>query len=262
MTAIETLLAALSGGVVGIVLGLVGGGGSILAVPLLVYLVGVTNPHVAIGTSALSVAASATSALIGHARAGTVKWRCALMFAAAGSIGAIGGSSLGKAIDGQRLLFLFAIVMIVVGIMMLSDRGDPGNPDVVCTRTNAPKVVGFGLGSGAFSGFFGIGGGFLIVPGLVAATGMPMLNAIGSSLVAVAMFGLTTAVSYAVSGLIDWPLAAVFISGGIIGSLIGGAASRLLAKKTAVLKTVFAVLIFFVAAYMLWQSGRTFWEGL
>ena len=262
MTAIEALLAALSGGLVGIVLGLVGGGGSILAVPLLVYLVGVTNPHVAIGTSALSVAASAASALIGHARAGTVKWRCALMFAAAGSIGAIGGSSLGKAIDGQRLLFLFAVVMIVVGLTMLRDRGDAGNPDVVCTRTNAPKVVGFGLGSGAFSGFFGIGGGFLIVPGLVAATGMPMLNAIGSSLVAVTMFGLTTAVSYAVSGLIDWPLAAVFVGGGIVGSVVGGAASRLLAQKTAALKTVFAVVIFVVAAYMLWQSGRTFWEGL
>ncbi len=262
MTAIEALFAALSGGMVGIVLGLVGGGGSILAVPLLVYLVGVTNPHVAIGTSALSVAASAAAALIGHARAGTVKWRCALMFAGAGSVGAIGGSSLGKAIDGQRLLFLFAIVMIVVGFTMLRNRGDPGNPDVVCTRTNAPKVVGFGLGSGAFSGFFGIGGGFLIVPGLVAATGMPMLNAIGSSLVAVTMFGLTTAVSYAVSGLIDWPLAAVFVGGGIIGSLIGGAASRLLAQNTATLKTVFAVVIFVVAAYMLWQSGRTFWEGL
>ena len=262
MTAIEALLAALSGGLVGIVLGLVGGGGSILAVPLLVYLVGVTNPHVAIGTSALSVAASAASALIGHARAGTVKWRCALMFAAAGSIGAIGGSSLGKAIDGQRLLFLFAVVMIVVGLTMLRDRGDAGNPDVVCTRTNAPKVVGFGLGSGVFSGFFGIGGGFLIVPGLVAATGMPMLNAIGSSLVAVTMFGLTTAVSYAVSGLIDWPLAAVFVGGGIVGSVVGGAASRLLAQKTAALKTVFAVVIFVVAAYMLWQSGRTFWEGL
>ena len=262
MTAIEALLAALSGGLVGIVLGLVGGGGSILAVPLLVYLVGVTNPHVAIGTSALSVAASAASALIGHARAGTVKWRCALMFAAAGSIGAIGGSSLGKAIDGQRLLFLFAVVMIVVGLTMLRDRGDAGNPDVVCTRTNAPKVVGFGLGSGAFSGFFGIGGGFLIVPGLVAATGMPMLNAIGSSLVAVTMFGLTTAVSYAVSGLIDWPMAAVFVGGGIVGSVVGGAASRLLAQKTAALKTVFAVVIFVVAAYMLWQSGRTFWEGL
>ena len=262
MTAIEVLFAALSGGLVGIVLGLVGGGGSILAVPLLVYLVGVTNPHVAIGTSALSVAASAASALIGHARAGTVKWRCALMFAVAGSIGAIGGSSLGKSIDGQRLLFLFAIVMIDVGITMLRDRGDPGNPDAVCTRTNAPKVIGFGTVSGAFSGFFGIGGGFLIVPGLVAATGMPMLNAIGSSLVAVTLFGLTTAASYAASGLIDWPLAAVFVGGGIVGSFIGGATSRLLAKNTATLKTVFAVLIFCVAAYMLWQSGQAFWEGL
>ncbi len=260
MTLIEALLAAASGGIVGIVLGLIGGGGSILAVPLLVYLVGVTNPHVAIGTSALSVAASAASALIGHARAGTVKWRCALMFAAAGSVGAVGGSTVGKAIDGQRLLFLFAIVLIVVGMTMFRGRSDPGNPDVVCTRTNAPKVVGFGLGSGAFSGFFGIGGGFLIVPGLVASTGMPMLNAISSSLVAVTAFGLTTAASYAISGLIDWPLAAVFIAGGIVGSFVGGLVSRQLAKKTAVLKTMFAGLIFFVAAYMLWQSGRTFWE--
>ena len=262
MTAIEAMLAALSGGVVGIVLRLVGGGGSILAVPLLVYLVGMTNPHIAIGTSALVVAASASSALIGHARAGTVKWRCALMFAAAGSIGAIGGSSLGKAIDGERLLFLFAIVMIVVGVTMLRDRGDPGNPDVICTRTNAPKVIGFGAGSGAFSGFFGIGGGFLIVPGLIAATGMPMPNAIGSSLVAVTLFGLTTAASYAFSGLIDWPLAAVVVGGGIVGSFVGGATSRLLAKDTAMLKTVFAILIFCVATYMLWQSSQIFWQGL
>ena len=167
-----------------------------------------TNSHVAIGTSALSIAASAAAALISHARARTVKWRCALIFAAAGSVSAFDGSTLGKAIDGQRLLFLFAIVMIVVGLTMLRGRGDPGNPDAVCTRTNAPKVVGFGLGSGPFSGFFGIGGGFLIAPGLVAATGMPMVNAIGSSLVAVTAFGLTTATSYAISGLIDWLLAA------------------------------------------------------
>ena len=92
----------------------------------------------------------------------------------------------------------------------------------------------------------------------VAATGMPMLNAIGSSLVAVTMLGLTTAVSYAVSGLIDWPLAAAFVGGGIIGSLIGGADSRRLAQKTATLKTVFAVLIFCVAAYMLWESSPFF----
>ena len=214
-----------------------------------------TNSHVAIATSALSIAASAAAALISRARARNVKWRCALIFAAAGSVSAFDGSTLGKAIDGQRLLFLFAIVMIVVGLTMLRGRGDPGNPDAVCTRTNAPKVVGFGLGSGPFSGFFGIGGGFLIAPGLVAATGMPMVNAIGSSLVAVTAFGLTTATSYAISGLIDWLLAAVFVGGGIVGSFIGGAISRLLAAGTAALKTANTVLIFFVAAYMLRQCG-------
>jgi uncharacterized protein len=255
---IQYLLAALSGGLVAFSLGLVGGGGSILAVPLMLYLVGVTNPHMAIGTSALSVAASAAAALVRHARAGNVKWQCALMFAAAGAVGAYGGSSVGKAFDGQRLLFLFALIMVVVGGTMLRDRHVVGNPDVVCHRENAPKVLGFGLGSGAFSGFFGIGGGFLIVPGLIASTGMPMLNAIGSSLVAVTAFGLTTALNYAASGLIDWTLAGLFIGGGIAGSFAGATAAKRLSAKAGLLKTVFAVLIFIVAAYMLWQSARTF----
>lgn len=255
---IQYLLAALSGGLVAFSLGLVGGGGSILAVPLMLYLVGVTNPHMAIGTSALSVAASAAAALVSHARAGNVKWRCALMFAAAGVVGAFGGSTVGKAFDGQKLLFLFALVMVVVGIVMLRGRGDVGNPGAVCHRENAPEVLGYGMGSGAFAGFFGIGGGFLIVPGLVASTGMPMLSAIGSSLVAVTAFGLTTALNYAASGLIDWPLAALFIGSGIIGSLAGAAAAKRLSAKTGQLKTVFAVLIFIVAAYMLWKSAQAF----
>jgi uncharacterized protein len=196
----QYVLAALSGGLVAFSLGLIGGGGSILAVPLMIYLVGVTNPHVAIGTSALSVAASAATALVSHARAKTVKWRCALMFASASVVGAFAGSTLGKAVDGHKLLALFAIVMVVVGVLMLRGRGDVGNPGAACNRENAPKVLGFGLGSGAFSGFFGIGGGFLIVPGLVASTGMPILSAIGTSLVAVTAFGPTTALNYAASG--------------------------------------------------------------
>jgi uncharacterized protein len=255
---VQYLLAAMSGGLVAFTLGLVGGGGSILAVPLMLYLVGVTNPHMAIGTSALSVAASAAAALVSHARAGNVKWRCALMFAAAGVVGAYGGSTFGKAFDGQKLLFLFALVMVAVGGAMLRGRRDIGNPDVVCRRENAPKVLGFGLGSGTFSGFFGIGGGFLIVPGLVASTGMPMLNAVGSSLVAVTAFGLTTALNYAVSGLIDWTLAGLFNGGGIVGSFAGAAAAKRLSGKAGLLKTVFAVLIFIVAVYMLWQSARAF----
>ena len=252
---IQYLLGAGSGVLVGFVLALVGGGGSILAVPLMVYLVGVPSPHVAIGTSALAVAVNAMTGLLNHVRQGHVKWRCALLFAATGIAGAFAGSSAGKAFDGQKLLFLFAIVMVVVGALMLRNRRREGDPSVVLGRENAPKLVGYGVGTGLFSGFFGIGGGFLIVPGLVAATGMPMINAVGSSLVAVSAFGLTTAANYAFSGLVDWGLAAAFIAGGIAGGLLGARLAKRLSGTRGRLTTIFAALIFVVAAYMLWQSA-------
>ena len=253
LTNLQMVLGALSGSLVGFSLGLVGGGGSILAVPLMVYLVGIKNPHVAIGTSALAVAANAAIGLINHARQGNVVWRCGLMYAAAGIAGAFVGSTAGKAFDGQRLLFLFAIVMIIVGILMLRRRGDVAVTGADCDRTNAPKVLTFGLGTGLFSGFFGIGGGFLIVPGLVASTGMTMGNAVGTSLMAVTSFGLATALNYAGSGLIDWTLAALFVGGGIVGSLAGTRAAKRLSAGGH-LTSVFAALIFLVAAYMLWKS--------
>jgi uncharacterized membrane protein YfcA len=252
----QYLLGAFSGALVGFVLGLVGGGGSILAVPLMVYLVGVRSPHVAIGTSALAVAANAALGLVTHARNGNVKWRCALVFAFAGVAGAAVGSTLGKSLDGQKLLFLFALVMIVVGVLMLRRRGRTGNPEVRLGRENAAKLVTYGMGTGLFSGFFGIGGGFLIVPGLIAATGMPMLYAVGSSLVAVTAFGLTTAANYALSGLIDWSLALIFVAGGFMGSFLGSRAAKRL-SGAGHLGTVFACLIFVVAAYMLWKSGSS-----
>lgn len=254
---IQYVLGGFSGALVGFVLGLVGGGGSILAVPLMVYLVGVRSPHMAIGTSALAVAANAALGLTNHARHGNVKWRCALVFASSGIAGAAIGSTMGKAFDGQKLLFLFALVMIVVGILMLRRRGHLGDSTVRLGRENAGKLVGYGLGAGLFSGFFGIGGGFLIVPGLIAATGMPMLNAVGSSLVAVTTFGLTTAANYALSGLVDWWLALVFVAGGLLGSLLGTRAAKRL-SGAGHLTTVFATLIFVVAAYMLWMSAGAF----
>lgn len=251
---VQYVLGVLSGSLVGFSLGLVGGGGSILAVPLMVYVVGVSSPHVAIGTSALAVAANAASGLISHARAHTVKWRCGAMYAAAGVLGALGGSTIGKAFDGQKLLFLFAIVMMLVGVLMLRGRKAQGVPGAQCNRENAPKVLGFGLGTGVFSGFFGIGGGFLIVPGLVASTRMPVINAVGTSLVAVTAFGLTTALNYAFSGMVNWALAGVFIAGGIAGGFAGTVAAKRLSGKGQ-LTTVFAGLIFVVAAYMLWKSA-------
>ena len=255
---VQYLLGAGSGALVGFTLALVGGGGSILAVPLMVYLVGVPSPHVAIGTSALAVAANALTGLLNHVRQGNVKWRCALVFAAAGVAGAFAGSTAGKAFDGQKLLFLFAIVMVAVGVLMVRDRHRAGNPAVSLGRENAPRLVGYGAGAGLFSGFFGIGGGFLIVPGLVAATGMPMINAVGSSLVAVSAFGLTTAANYAVSGLVDWALAAAFIVGGVAGAIAGARLARQLSGRHGRLTILFAGLIFIVAAYMLWQSVAAF----
>ena len=133
---------------------------------------------------------------------------------------------LGKAFDGQRLLFLFAIVMIMVGVLMLRRREVGGIDQPQLDAATAGKLGGFGLASGLFSGFFGIGGGFLIVPGLVAATSMRMINAVGTSLIAVTAFGLATALNYAVSGLVDWPLAALFIAGGLLGSFAGTRAAE------------------------------------
>lgn len=253
-TLTQGALGLASGSLVGFSLGLVGGGGSIIAVPLLVYLVGVSSPHVAIGTSAIAVAANAAANLATHARAGNVKWHCALVLSAAGIVGAFVGSSVGKAIDGQRLLALFAIIMMVVSVLMLRGRNTVGEPSVRLSRENLPKLVAFGLAAGALSGFFGIGGGFLIVPALVMATGMPILNAVGSSLVAVTAFGVTTAANYAYSGLVDWILAAVFIAGGVLGGLLGARSAKTLAGRKGALNTTFAALIFVVAAYMLVRS--------
>jgi uncharacterized membrane protein YfcA len=179
------------------------------------------------------------------------------VFAVSGIVGAAIGSTLGKAFDGQKLLFLFALVMIAVGVLMFRGRAHVGDAAVKLGRENAFKLVLFGFGTGLFSGFFGIGGGFLIVPGLIAATGMPMLNAVGSSLVAVTAFGLTTAGNYALSGLIDWPLAAMFIAGGFLGSLGGARAAEQMSGKGH-LTNIFAGLIFIVATYMIWMSASAF----
>jgi len=176
------------------------------------------------------------------------------VFAAAGVAGALGGARLGKMVDGQVLLAAFAVMMIVVAVLMLRRREPAEDLRVRLNRQNAPALAGAGLGIRALSGFFGIGGGFLIVPGLVLTTGMPMLEAVGTSLVAVTAFGLATAGSYAASGLVDWPLAAVFVTGGVLGSLAWARAAIGLARRRGLLTKVFAGIIAAVALYMLARS--------
>jgi hypothetical protein len=247
MFGLADFLAVFSGTLVGFTLGLVGGGGSILAVPLLVYVVGVQSPHVAIGTSAVAVAASAAANLFGHARASNVKWSCAIVFAAFGMIGAAGGAALGKMVDGGKLLAMFGVLMVIIGLLMLRPRQSAGDAGVRLSFASAPrllpKLIGFGLAVGLLSGFFGIGGGFLIVPGLVGATAMPLINAIGSSLFAVTAFGLTTAVSYALSGLVDWRLAVLFVIGGAAGGVLGIWLGAHLSGHKRALSLVFSAIV-------------------
>ncbi len=183
-----------------------------------------------------------------------MKWRCALVFAAAGVSGALIGSTIGKWVDGQKLLTAFAVLILLVAGLMLRERSSAGDRNVRLSRDNLPWLLAIGLGAGALSGFFGIGGGFLIVPGLMLSTGMPILYAVGSSLVAVTVFGFATAANYAISGLVDWSVAALFLGGGALGGFIGSAAAKALADRKGGLNTVFAVLIAIVAGYMLLRT--------
>ena len=257
----QTIAAILSGGAVGFTLGLVGGGGSVLATPLLLYVVGVRDPHVALGTGAIAVSLNAFANLFTHARARNVWWRCAAIFAGVGSVGSLAGSSLGKLVEGQRLLFLFGLVMLLAGALMLRPRkvqeGPPRPVDArMCAVTGAAALL-----TGAASGFFGIGGGFLIVPAMILATGMPTINAVGSSLLAVGAFGLATALNYAVSGLVDWRIASLFIVGGAGGGVVGAmVAGRLASNRHALGRTLAAVVIT-VAFYVLARSGAVIFRG-
>jgi uncharacterized membrane protein YfcA len=255
------LLALGSGGIVGFALGLLGGGGSILAVPLLIYVVGIRSPHVAIGTSALAVSVNAFANLIAHSRQGNVKWPCAIVFALSGIVGAAGGAQLGKMVDGQQLLFLFGLVMLAVAFAMFRPRAAAGGPSVRINPAIARRLIGTGLLVGFLSGFFGIGGGFLIVPAIMLGSGMATLNAVGSSLVSVGAFGLTTAATYALAGQIDWHVAAFFIAGGILGGLAGVASAGRLARERGRLTRVFAAMVIAVACFVLWKAGHAIFVG-
>lgn len=248
------VLGMMSGILVGFTLGLFGGGGSILAVPLLINIVGVANAHVAIATSAVAVAANAAVSLLLHARHGTVQWKYAGLYCSTGVFFAFLGTLLGKALDGPKLLILFGGLMIVISIAMFRRRGMIDISPAKFSMRNAPKVLSMGAGTGALSGFFGIGGGFLIVPGLIFSTGMPTVNAVATSLVAIIAFGITTAVSYSFSGLVDWQLALIFLTGGALGAVAGCSTVNMLKNYQSLLNLLFAGLVLLVGSGMLFFS--------
>lgn len=159
MGAEALLLAALGGALVGLLLTLFGGGGSVLATPWLIYVVGVADTHVAIGTAAAAVAVNALGGLAGQARAGQVKWPCAIAFGLSGLAGSLGGAALARQVDGEALLAWFALAMIAIAVSMLIPRRNAGDPAVRLAPGMVLKLVPVGLAAGFAAGFFGIGGG-------------------------------------------------------------------------------------------------------
>jgi uncharacterized membrane protein YfcA len=254
ITPLQQVLVVISGLLVGFILGLIGGGGSILAVPLLLYFVGYNHPHIVIGTTAMAVALTAFANLFTHWRAGTVRWKPAIAFALPGVIGAAVGAQVGKVFPSTPLLFLFALLMVVVAISMLRSRpsasSEPRKPGWVMLAW----IIAAGFAVGLLSGFFGIGGGFLIVPGLVFATGMPLLNAVGTSLFSVGMFGITTGITYALAGLVNWLIVAEYLVGGILGGIVGARLACMLGAKKKALSRIFAGIVLVVAVYMLYVN--------
>ena len=249
MTAL--LLAALGGALIGLLLTVFGGGGSVLATPWLIYVVGIADAHAAIGTSAAAVAVNAMTGLAAQAKAGRVKWPCASVFAAAGLTGALLGAHLAQQVSGAALLKWFAVAMIVIAASMLVPRKGEGDPGVRITWPIVVRLAPLGFAAGLAAGFFGIGGGFLIAPGLMAASGMTLANAGASSLVSVALFGSATSISYAAAGKVIWPLFGALIAGGAIGTLVALPLVRRLESRAALARKLFAALVVAVALYIL-----------
>lgn len=208
--------------VIGVSLGLLGGGGSILAVPLLVYVAGLPTKE-AIATSLLVVGVTSAVAVLPHARAGRVRWRTGLVFGLAGMAGAYGGGRLADFIPAGILLTAFALAMLAIAIGMIRGRRDgaEGTCGPADRELSLLTAVAVGAGVGLVSGLVGAGGGFLIVPALTLIGGLPMVAAVGTSLAVISMQTLAGFAGHLSSVHINWPLAAAVTAAAVVGSLAG-----------------------------------------
>lgn len=254
----------LFGALVGFSLGLTGGGGSIFAVPLLIYGLK-TGVREAVGISLAAVGATALFGVLTRIRHREVEWLTGLLFALAGVIGAPFGTWIGAKLPEALTLISFAVLMAVVGVRMW--RGSPetrlSERENACERddsgrlllnTRCALMLGFaGLLAGVLSGIFGVGGGFIIVPSLILATGMPIHRAVSTSLLVIGLICISAIVSYAWTGpAIPIALTNTFVVGGFAGMLGGNALRGLMPTK--VLNRVFATGMWAVAGWLIWRN--------
>ncbi len=237
---------------IGVLLGLLGGGGSILAVPALVY--GASLPlAAAIPTSLLVVGVSSVAALLPRLRHGQVAWRIAGVFALAGAGAAFGGAAVSRLLEPRIVLIGFAVLMIAAGVAMLREDSEVGGDCAllgggVNWRGCLPKAVGCGLAVGFLTGLFGVGGGFLIIPALVVLLGLPMMVAIGTSLVIIGVNSAAGFLAHAGDVDLDYRVAGAFAAAAIVGSLAAAKVARRLPADR--LRRWFAYLVFVVAVFV------------
>jgi uncharacterized protein len=230
---------------IGISLGLLGGGGSILTVPALVYLIGQT-PQAAVTTSLAIVGANSVVGAYFHSANGSLNWRVALMFGGAGMGVAYLAAGLSHLFTPAALLVMFALLMVSISLIMLLQHKK------VARGTNQagwPVIIGAGASVGLLTGILGVGGGFLIVPALVMLVGLPMYQAVGTSLVIIAANSLAGFIGHLEASLFDTTLTVIFVATGLAGTYTGSRlAQRLPAQR---LKQVFAVFVLVLALYLL-----------
>ncbi|MEV6345436.1 sulfite exporter TauE/SafE family protein [Actinoplanes sp. NPDC051851] len=238
--------------VIGVLLGLLGGGGSILAVPALVYGAGLTLAA-AVPTSLLVVGLSSATALLPRLRAGLVRWRIAGIIGGTGAVAAFAGAAVNRLLDPRLVLLGFAALMVVAGIRMLRARDEPGGACAlpgggVDWRGCLPRSVAAGLAVGFLTGLFGVGGGFLVTPALVLSLGLSMPAAVATSLVVIVLNATAGFVAHAGDAALDYRVTGTFALAAVAGSLTAGRiAGRL---PTTHLQRAFAWLVFAVAAFV------------
>lgn len=204
---------------VGVSLGLLGGGGSILTVPLLAYVAGLDAKQ-AIASSLFVVGVTSAVGAVAHARAGRVRWRVAGVFGAAAMTGAYAGGRLARFVPGEVLLIAFAVIMIAAAVAMLRGRKDVA--DESAGRLPVVRIAVQGAVVGMISGLVGAGGGFLLVPALALLGGLPMPAAVGTSLVVISMQSFAGLAGHLADDPIDWKLTGMVTAAAVVGSLIGG----------------------------------------
>lgn len=252
--ALPTLVAGLALAIlIGVSLGLLGGGGSILTVPILVYVLG-QGTHEAIATSLLVVGATSVAALIPHARGGRVRWKTGLLFGATSMVGAYGAGRIAHYVPGVVLLLAFGAMMLVTAIAMMRGKKEPAAAASHAPTDKLPifKIVLEGLAVGAVTGLVGAGGGFLVVPALVLLGGLGMREAVGTSLLVIAMKSSAALAGYLGSTQIDFALAGMVTTAAIIGS-VGGAAIAGRVRQD-VLRRGFAWFVVVMAVFLLSQE--------